>query len=980
MSGSAGPKSYTFRISAEGMAEFVQDLQRTAASSDAANLAIQRLIQSSPQLASGLLTQADATERAARRAAELRVAQEAAATSAQSSAQRIVTASASMEALEGRANAARRGVNDLRAAMELLRAGSLSNSLGGVAGFVGNMADLFGTAALAAGRFEGAAGLLAGRLTMLAGVVALPVFLQSVGLGINGAGEAAEGAAASSERFRETLNRLDPTLQGIAAQAAATARQLREVRTAQGDLERSVGGVLGARGDAIGQISDVDAAIRRQSGLALDADARALEARSALDGIGSSPFLANRRSLAQANAAAREAEAATARGELTRLQNLRLQLQGEVERLNEDVRAFDVAQMRLAGRNIYDSPIGPPAPDAPGLTPVARAGRASDPQAEFDRAEQLARRTAERAIAEAERAQQQIARTEERELQQRERANERTVDNITRYLADGFADSFREAGGGFGALLRTMQQTAQSTIIRVGAEAIIRPVISAGVSAVGGAGGLSELLGLSGLGSQVSGLLGLGGGTGGGIAGLLSAPLTSSLTLGQGIGGLGIGFTAGSLAGRFTARSSAQRTNSQIGSGVGALAGTAIGGPLGGLIGGALGGAAGGLLGPGEGFSGGEALIGIGPDGFLRVTGTQGKNFDTASLAAQTEQQVAQINAALAAQGLRFDAGRAAGWTDASRFASVGGGSSTAPTSAAAALAPFLSLITGDAPGAADRIFGAASLDDLIGRAGTPTAQQARAASSAAASGAIAERLFQINNPLDSEAGALAQMERRQIAERESALAAGLEDLAQLEEVHLSERILLQRQFAERSKAETERAEAEKTRIAAQAEAEKTRLAEEAERARLDRARTAQGILEGLTFGGLGGLSPAAQGAAARQALSAARNAVADGATQAELSELSRVASATLPVIQRSEGITGGFGALVSDLAQVVRGAAPGSDVAGLADVVESQNAGADRITEAVFAAGGTTAAVLSEIRDALARQGAQIEALMRAA
>lgn len=952
MSGAAG-RSYTFRISAEGMAEFVQDMQRAAGASDQVHAVIGKLIQASPQLASALTAQSDAVDRAAKRAAELRVAQEGAAAAAQSSAQRIVTASGSLEALEGRANAARRGVNDLRGAMELLGAGNLSSSLGGLAGFVGNFADLFGTAALAAGRFEGAAGLLAGRLTMLAGVVALPVFLQSVGLGINGAGEAADSASVATDRWRATLERLNPTLEGITERARQAAAELRRTNLQAAELE--FGRVLNTRGALVGQLGDLD----RQEAGASAALARAGAQLGAFDR--NPPLLGavvERANLVRAQE--------VAQAQLDSLRARRVQIQTEIEGLSSAGQQFEQLRLRFSDP-IYDSPIGPPAPGA--APAVARAGRASDPQAEFDRAEQLARRTAERAIAEAERAQQQIARTEERELQQRERANERTTDNITRYLADGFSDSFREAGGGFGALLRTMQQTAQSTIIRVGAEAIIRPVISAGVSAVGGAGGLSELLGLSGLGSQVSGLLGLGGGTGGGIAGLLSTPLTSSLTLGQGIGGLGIGFTAGSLAGQFTARSSAQRTNSQIGSGVGALAGTAIGGPLGGLIGGALGGAAGGLLGPGEAFSGGEALIGIGPDGFLRVTGTQGKNFDTATLAAQTEQQVAQINAALAAQGLRFDAGRAAGWTDASRFASVGGGSSTAPTSAAAALAPFLSLITGDAPGTADRIFGATSFDDLIGRAGTPTAQQARAASSAAAGSAIAERLFQINNPLDSEAGALAQMERRQTAEREAALASGLEDLTQLEEVHLSERILLQRRFAAQSE-----------QVAAQAEAEKNRLAAEAEAARISRARTAQGLLEQLTFGGLGGLSPAAQGAAARQALSAARNAVADGATQAELSELSRVASATLPVIQRSEGITGGFGALVADLAQVVRGAAPGGDVAGLADVVESQNAGADRITEAVFAAGGTTAAVLSEIRDALARQGAQIEALMRAA
>jgi ABC-type transporter Mla subunit MlaD len=83
--------------------EFVQDLQRAAGGSDAANAAIQRLIQSSPQLASALLTAQAAVGNAAKRAEELRRATDAAADSAHTGGEWIARASDSFGVLEGKA-------------------------------------------------------------------------------------------------------------------------------------------------------------------------------------------------------------------------------------------------------------------------------------------------------------------------------------------------------------------------------------------------------------------------------------------------------------------------------------------------------------------------------------------------------------------------------------------------------------------------------------------------------------------------------------------------------------------------------------------------------------------------------------------------------------------------------------------------------------------------------------------------------------
>lgn len=282
-------------------------------------------------------------------------------------------------------------------------------------------------------------------------------------------------------------------------------------------------------------------------------------------------------------------------------------------------------------------------------------------------------------------------REERQELDRRERENERSTDSITRYLADGFADAFRETGGGFRGMLRTMQDLAVSTPIRIGVEAVARPVVSSLVSGVNGAGGLSSLLGLSGIGSSISGMLGLGG-AGAGISGFLAAPLfgqgalaastNSALgnmggafgpaapsalgvggsTVGGVLGPAALGFGAGMLTSNLTANSAAQRTNGMIGAAGGAAAGIALApftGGLsllaGGIIGGAGGGALGGMFGPGRSRTFFNVNVGANDDGQLAITGSGGRNADERleALRGQTSQQVAALNAQMAALGLR---------------------------------------------------------------------------------------------------------------------------------------------------------------------------------------------------------------------------------------------------------------------------------------------------------------------------------------
>lgn len=309
---------------------------------------------------------------------------------------------------------------------------------------------------------------------------------------------------------------------------------------------------------------------------------------------------------------------------------------------------------------------------------------------------------------EEERAREQAAREEERALRERERQNEQTTNSIVSYAADRFADLWSNTGRGFAGLMQSMLQMVRQTFARIAADAIIRPIVqpivasimgSGGAGGAGMLGGLTQLLGLSGLGSEISRALGLGG-IGSSLSGLLGAPLfgqaalssaTSSalgamggaygpatagqlglggLTVGNFLGGAGLGFGAGTLLNSL-ARGNQQ--NGMIGSAGGALAGAAIGSiipgigtVIGGLLGGAGGGLLGGLFGGGKGFSGGHVNIEVDENGQLRLGTSGSKRFDMTQTLQSAQQQVDAINARLQASGLKV--------TGSDRFSFVGGG------------------------------------------------------------------------------------------------------------------------------------------------------------------------------------------------------------------------------------------------------------------------------------------------------------------
>lgn len=335
---------------------------------------------------------------------------------------------------------------------------------------------------------------------------------------------------------------------------------------------------------------------------------------------------------------------------------------------------------------------------------------AQDEARRSDRISQLVdqnvERERQRQQREEERAREQAAREEERALRERERQNEQTTNSIVSYAADRFADLWSSTGRGFAGLMQSMLQMVRQTFARIAAEAIIRPIVqpivasimgSGGAGGAGMLGGLTQLLGLSGLGSEISGALGLGG-IGSGLSGLLNTPLWSgpapalgaplvgangmltgggatslaapSVTLGNLIGGVGLGFGAGTLLNSLVR---GNQQNGMIGSGGGALAGAVIGSiipgigtVLGGLLGGAGGGLLGGMFGGGKGFSGGHVNIEVDENGQLRLGTSGSKRFDMTQTLQSAQQQVDAINARLQASGLKV--------TGSDRFSFVGGG------------------------------------------------------------------------------------------------------------------------------------------------------------------------------------------------------------------------------------------------------------------------------------------------------------------
>lgn len=288
-------------------------------------------------------------------------------------------------------------------------------------------------------------------------------------------------------------------------------------------------------------------------------------------------------------------------------------------------------------------------------------------------------------VDQAARDEEKARKAEEQAQKQLQQRSDRITDSIVDYSADRFADLFSENSKGWKGMLDTFEKTAKSTMARIAAELILRPIIAPVVSSLMGStgtagisgssmfSGLTSSLGLSGAGGQISSALGLNG-IGSTVSGWLSTPLMTAeaygpfsaaaptaafqgttLSAGSLLGGAGLGFGAGTLVNSL-ARGNSQ--NGTIGSAGGALAGAAIGSiipgvgtVIGGLVGGALGGGIGGLFG-GKGFSGGTIQVEV-QDGQLVVAGTRSKGkADSSEAVAALQQQVTTLNTALSQRGL----------------------------------------------------------------------------------------------------------------------------------------------------------------------------------------------------------------------------------------------------------------------------------------------------------------------------------------
>lgn len=267
---------------------------------------------------------------------------------------------------------------------------------------------------------------------------------------------------------------------------------------------------------------------------------------------------------------------------------------------------------------------------------------------------------------------QRIEREEARRLERIEEANRRTTDSIVQYGAERFADLFDKNGRGWAGMWETMERTARTTLARIAAELILRPVVQPIVESLnlGGGGTLSGVAGLFGLGGPAGGGVRAGGGggfasagalsgaaSGGGsggwfggigstVSGWMNTPIYSSgggffgpssiaapagygsmtletmpamspattgqnfATVGQGIAAAGTGFAVGSMAGGAIASSPARAQNAMAGAAGGAVAGAIVGSVFP-VIGTAIGALVGGIIG---GLGGSQ--IGPGGKGF----------------------------------------------------------------------------------------------------------------------------------------------------------------------------------------------------------------------------------------------------------------------------------------------------------------------------------------------------------------------------
>jgi hypothetical protein len=678
----------------------------------------------------------------------------------------VTNAAEAFQRLEQRAAAARGVVNDLRGAMDLLGAGNLAGLLGPVGGQLGNVADAMSVLGGAARSGAGALGMLVPALGAVTVAVTAGVTIwQAYGNGIAASDRAITSLRGSLDDSGLALERFNALMETSANRAARMAQEAgnaaREARVALlNDLEVQRGAVMLNQRAALN-----DAASLRGD---LMAEIGQVQSRA--------PELTANRAAMQATAEAR----ARARGEpppapmvtdptavvlgarSADVQRL-IDLEVNAGRATDRLRELDEAIMQLRSGTPSGAQIDA-LNNASRPTSAGGGGAATDSTAAFDRAEALARRTAQAAIDADKRARDQIAQQQREATERFERqsvdAFSRIGENAADRIGTGIVAAFvsgERAALDFGSLARSvfasvLADLAKLAVINPVANGLLgttRPTLGGAVSGLGGGsgsgfGGLSDLFTVGSTldkltGGNVSGYFGGGGGgiisgidayaamnlssifsatssanvasasslaaltpealaSAGSVESLMALlPASSGSAMGVSLsgmlGGIGAGYGIGSLIGTYVAGDSpARQLNAQIGAGGGAVAGAAIGsifGPggtlVGGIIGGAAGGGGGGLIGPGAPTIGGDVLISVDGSGRLAIGGYAGKGFDPSGLVASTRGQVDQVNAQLAAAGLRFNSDAAGGWLPDVGW--VGGGASGNPVSLSALLA-----------------------------------------------------------------------------------------------------------------------------------------------------------------------------------------------------------------------------------------------------------------------------------------------------
>jgi tape measure domain-containing protein len=556
--------------------------------------------------------------------------------------------------------------------------------------------------------------------------------------------------------------------------------------------------------------------------------------------------------------------------------------------------------------------------------------------------------------------------------------------------------------------------------------------------------GLGESLGLTGAGGLFSGLgasLGLTG-TGGLLGTTLwttsaGAAATAALPAGvsgpvmaaSGLGASGMGTTLGSLHGGAGAGFGAGMLTSSIvggirgtvgpggtiGAGAGALAGAAIGSIIpgigtliGGLIGGAIGGGGGAMFGPTKkgmaSRAGGDVFYGVDEAGQLAITAARGKRWDEAGSRAAVQEQLEQINTAIRARDLRFEAisgaigfGQASGSPRALDSAALTRGLRSGNANAQTAISTLGGRGAGieEALNAVDWVRGVfetlskpdrvsgflKALEDLNKTFDEATAKaRDLGLLEVDLNARRAERIARLEEERASRLGAidanLTARGLRLVGDERGADLAGFDNTAR-EEVRQLKETLFQlgldgtADYFNRI-----------TRLEQNLAGERLAIAERynAQALAQERARqgTARDLLEQLTIGGLGGLAPETRYFAGLQALNAARGNLADGATQEEVSDFARLAQAVLPIARDFLGTSDRYAGLVADIASTIRQAVPGADPANLAALLEAQATGTDRVELAILSSGQQQTEVLRTLLVELRRLTAQNEALLR--